>query len=99
MAALAYLLPPLSGLVAYFSRGDARLRFHGLQSVVLGVAWPAALYLASALSPDATIFALLLGTGAWLVLLFGAALGKDPRLPGGRFLQSAAAEDPRADGD
>ncbi|MEA2446774.1 MAG: hypothetical protein QOK47_411, partial [Actinomycetota bacterium] len=44
MAALAYLLPPVTGLIAFLFAIDPRLRFHGLQSVALGAVWPVAIY-------------------------------------------------------
>ena len=96
MAALAYLLPPLSGLVAYFSSGSERVRWHGLQSVLVGVAWPVALFGAALLSPGVTQAVALLGTLVWLTFLLGAAVGRDPALPGaGSRLRALAQEPPR----
>lgn len=91
MAALAYLLLPLSGLIAFLAGSSPRLRFHGLQAIAIGTLWPAALY-AAALGPASVVQAVFaLGVTAWLVLLSSAALGKDLRLPGlGRFLEEAA---------
>jgi uncharacterized membrane protein len=96
VAALAYLLLPLSGLLAYLLADDPRLRVHGLQAITVGALWPTAIYAASALSPTATRVAFAAGALTWIVLLIGAALGKNPRLPLiGRFLERAAAEPPR----
>jgi uncharacterized membrane protein len=97
VAGLAYLLPPLSGLVAYLMAGTGRIRWHGLQSVVLGVVWPAALYAGSATSPGVTQAAAVGGLGVWLFFLVGAAAGRNPRWPvAGRWLRALAAESPRA---
>jgi uncharacterized membrane protein len=97
VAGLAYLLPPLSGLVAYLAAGDDRIRWHGLQSVVLGVLWPAALYAGSAVSPGVTQAAAIGGIAVWLLFLVGAATGRDPRWPvAGQWLRVLAAESPRA---
>ena len=97
MAALAYLLPPLSGLLVYLSAEGERPRWHGLQSVLLGVLWPAALYTGSAVSPGVTQGNAVCGTVVWLLFLGGAASGRDPRWPvAGRWLRELAAESPRA---
>jgi uncharacterized membrane protein len=96
VAAFAYLLLPVSGLLAYLLTDDPRLRVHGLQAITVGTLWPAAIYGASAVSPTATRVAFAVGAVTWIVLLVGAALGKNPRLPLiGRFLDRAAAETPR----
>jgi uncharacterized membrane protein len=97
VAALAYLLLPVSGIAAYLTSRSSRVRFHGLQAVALGLAWPAALYACTYLSPGATQVCALLGGTTWLGFLLTAAFGLDPRLPVvGRYLQRAAAEDPRS---
>jgi uncharacterized membrane protein len=96
MAALAYVLLPVSGITAYLLSSSARVRLHGLQAITLGVLWPAALYAGSALSPVATRIAFVVGAAAWLVLLVSAALGRDLHIPlAGRWLARAAAEPPR----
>lgn len=96
MAVLAYLLPPASGLVAYLVTSSARVRWHGLQSIVLGVVWPAALYAGSLLSPAVTQAAAVAGLGTWLVFVVGTALGRDPSWPGmGPWLRRLAAAPPR----
>ena len=96
MAALAYVLPPLSGLVAYLSGGSERIRWHGLQSVLLGVIWPVALFGAALLTPGVTQIVWLIGAVAWLTLLLGAAVGRDPRLPAvGARLRAWAQDAPR----
>jgi hypothetical protein len=96
VAGLAYLLPPLTGLLAYFAGADERARFHGLQSVALGVAWPAAMYAGSWVTPGLTQAAWAAGAIAWLGLLVGAAAGRDPRLPwAGSRLRRLASSPPR----
>ena len=96
MAALAYLFPPLSGLIAYFTASAKRTRFHGLQSVFFGLLWPLALYGCSAISPGVTQIGFLIGALVWLLLLLVTAVGRDPRLPGtGRLLTRLSAEPPR----
>lgn len=92
MATFAYLLLPITGLVALLSGRDARTRFHGLQAISLGLLWPVALY-AAALGPSVAVQAVFVaGALVWLVFLFGTALGRDPRLPGlGRLLGAVAA--------
>ena len=96
MAALAYLLLPVSGLAAYLLSERPRVRTHGLQAIALGLVWPAAAYAASAISPVATRVVFAAGAVTWIVFLVGAGLGKDPRLPVvGRLLERAAAEPTR----
>ena len=95
-AALAYLLPPLSGLVAYFTSGSDRIRWHGLQSILLGALWPVALFAAALFSPGATQVVAAVGAIAWIALLVGAGLGRDPTLPGvGGLLRGLARDSPR----
>lgn len=81
MAPLAYLFLPVTGMFAYFSGRSHRVRFHGLQAVLLGVLWPAALYGASAVSESATRVTFGLGVVAWLALIVITATGRDPRFP------------------
>ena len=88
MAALAYLLPPLSGLLAYSLGRDQRARFHGLQAVAFGFLWPVAIYAGSLAGPTGTRIIFALGVLIWVGLLVVTALGRDPRLPGGRRLRS-----------
>jgi uncharacterized membrane protein len=93
MPALAYLLLPVSGMLAYFNGTSARMRFHGLQAIVLGAAWPAALYGGSAVSPAATRAVAVAGAAVWLLLIVTAALGFDL---GPRALKRWAEESPKA---
>ena len=88
MAALAYLLPPLSGLLVYSMGRDPRARFHGLQAVVFGFLWPAAIYAGSLAGPTGTRVVFALGALIWISFFGITALGRDPRLPGGRRLRS-----------
>ena len=88
MAALAYLLPPLSGLLAYSLGRDQRVRFHGLQAVAFGFLWPVAIYAGSLAGPTGTRITFALGVLIWIGFLVVTALGRDPRLPGGRRLRS-----------
>ena len=81
MSGAAYVLLPVTGLLAYFTAGQSRTRFHGLQAIVLGLVWPLALYIA-ALGP-AILVQLVFAVGAltWLAFLVLAAFGRNPRLP------------------
>ncbi|CAN5789813.1 hypothetical protein BH18ACT15_BH18ACT15_15440 [soil metagenome] len=81
MAALSYLLLPISGLVAYLKGRKARTRFHGLQAILVGLLWPVALLACSAVSPGATQVAFGAGALLWLTLLVSSAAGADLRLP------------------
>ena len=90
MAALAYVLLPLSGLVAFVLARSARIRFHGAQAIVVGLAWGLALYGASALSSSITRVVWGLGALVWFVLLVGTALGRDPAVPGLRGVLETA---------
>jgi uncharacterized membrane protein len=97
VAALAYLLLPVTGLAAYLTGKSERVRFHGLQAIALGLAWPAALYGCTYLTPGATQACAVAGAALWLGFLVTTALGLNPRIPvAGNYLQRAAAEDPRA---
>jgi uncharacterized membrane protein len=96
MAALAYLLLPVTGLLAYFNSASVRVRFHGLQAVLLGLIWPLAIYGFSALSAGAGLVAWAGGAVVWLGLMLTTAAGLDPRLPlVGPYLRRAAAQAPR----
>ena len=81
MAALAYLVLPVTGLVAYFSGRTPRARWHGLQAIVIGALWPASLYLASASKESLVLPVALGGAAVWLLFLVATALGRDPSLP------------------
>ena len=94
MAALAYIFPPLSGLIAYLRGRSERVRFHGLQAVLLGLLWPGALYICSWISPGATQIAFAVMALLWLVALVGTAVGRNPGFPGLRGVLRAAAETP-----
>jgi uncharacterized membrane protein len=96
MAALAYLLLPVSGLIAYFGGGSARTRFHGIQAVLYGVAWPALIYAASWVAETATRLVFIGGTLVWLLLIVATAAGKNPSMPGlARHIERWAADSPR----
>jgi uncharacterized membrane protein len=88
MAALAYLFPPLTGLLAYSLGRAERVRWHGLQSVAFGFAWPALIYVGSFAGPLVTRLVFALGALVWIGFLVTTAVGRDPRLPGGRKLRS-----------
>jgi uncharacterized membrane protein len=81
MAALAYLLLPVTGLVAYFSGKTPRARWHGLQAIVLGALWPALLYVAAATVESLVLPVAIVGAAVWLLFLLAAAVGRDPALP------------------
>jgi uncharacterized membrane protein len=86
MAALSYLLLPLTGTIVFFFGSDARARFHGLQAVIFGLVWPITLYAASALGETATRLTFGLGAILWLAVLSLTAAGRNPSLPGLRPL-------------
>jgi uncharacterized membrane protein len=94
MVGLAYLFPPISGLVAYLKGASARVRFHGLQAIALGLVWPATLFAGSWVSPGATQAVFVAGVIVWLTLLVSAAAGIDVRLPGVAGLLERAARPP-----
>lgn len=99
MAALAYVLLPLSGVVAFLVGSSVRVRFHGLQAIAFGGIWALAAYAGSALSPVVTIGVFAVGSILWLALLLTTAAGRDLRLPGAAFLHEiAAAVAPDPDG-
>ncbi|MDQ3785143.1 MAG: hypothetical protein M3360_09785 [Actinomycetota bacterium] len=87
MAALAYLLLPISGGIAYFFAKSPRVRLHGLQAALLGALWPAALYAGARVSPGVTQAVFVVMGVIWLVVMASAAVGKDLWFPGlGRLL-------------
>lgn len=100
MAALAYVLLPLSGLTAFFMASSPRVRLHGLQSVLIGALWPGALYAGSAITPGATQAVFVAGVLIWLVIMGAAALGIDLWLPGigGPVARAAGLARPAKDG-
>jgi uncharacterized membrane protein len=81
MAAFAYLLLPVTGLIAYLTGHDTRARTHGLQAIVVGLVWPLCLYVA-AFGPAVAV-QITFGVGAvvWLGLLVLTLFGRDPVLP------------------
>ena len=96
MAALAYLLLPVTGLFAFFGSASARVRFHGLQAVLIGLLWPAAIYVGSALSETAAQAAWAGGAVVWLGLMLTTAAGHDLRIPVvGTYLRRAAIQGPK----
>ena len=96
-AGLAYLLLPVTGLIASLKGKSARTRFHGSQAIVIGVLWPLGLFAASALSPGASKVAFLVGALVWLGYMLLTLFGGDPKLPlVGRALKEAAGSDPKA---
>lgn len=96
MAAISYVLLPITGLVALALGNTPRTRFHGLQAIVFGTVWAAALYAASALSPGVTKVVFAAGAAGWVFLIGSTALGRDPKLPGvAGVLHRAAADDLR----
>jgi len=96
VAALSYLLLPITGLFAYFGSASPRVRFHGLQAVLVGFLWPAAIYAGSALSQTAALVAWVGGAAVWLALMLTTAAGLDLRLPVvGTYLKQAATQGPK----
>ena len=101
MAALAYLLLPVTGLIAYVAGRDQRVRTHGLQAIVLGLVWPVSLYAAALGPPVAVQITFGLGATGWLALLVLTMLGRDPVLPvvGGALAalaESSTKDEPRS---
>lgn len=93
MAGLAYLLLPVSGAIAYFNGQRARTRFHGIQAVILGAVWPAALWGGSRIGPDVTFALAVGGAIVWIVFMGAALLGRDLRFPFiGKALERLAAD-------
>ena len=90
MAALAYVLLPLSGLIAFLVGATARMRFHGLQAMALGAVWAVAAYVASWIAPMLTAVVFVVGGLVWIALMLAALLGRDLRLPGAASLQQVA---------
>ena len=86
MAAFAYVLLPLSGLIAFLVGDDPRMRFHGLQAIAVGLVWALAAYVASWIAPPVTLAVFLAGALLWLILILSTLLGRDLRLPGSRWL-------------
>ncbi len=98
MSGLAYLLLPVSGALAFVLGRDPRLRFHGLQAIVLGLLWPLALYGGSAVSPATSRIVFFAGAVVWFGFAIAAAVGRDPKLPlVWERLQRLAQEDLRAE--
>ena len=93
MAALAYLLLPVTGLLAYLTGRDRRTRAHGLQAISIGLLWPVCLYVA-ALGPAVAVqVVFVIFTLVWLAFLLLTLLGRDPWLPiVGRKLAALAEE-------
>jgi uncharacterized membrane protein len=95
VAALAYLLLPVTGLVAYLKGSSRRVRFHGLQAIAIGLLWPLALYACTYAGPGATQAAFAIGGVVWVGFLASSAFGLTPRIPLlGPVLWRAAAGDP-----
>lgn len=90
VAALAYVLLPLTGTCALLLARSARVRLHGAQAIVVGLGWGGALYGASLTSAAVTRVVWGIGALVWVGLLIGTALGKDPVVPGLRGLLEAA---------
>ena len=92
MAAFAYLLLPVSGLIAFLTGRDARSRFHGLQAITLGLVWPIVLY-AAALGPAVAVQVVFAaGAVVWVAFLVTTMFGRNPRIPAlGSYLESLSA--------
>lgn len=81
MAAFAYVLLPITGLVAYMTGRDQRTRAHGLQAISIGLLWPACLY-AAAFGPAVVVqVVFVIFTLVWLVLLLLTLFGRDVWFP------------------
>lgn len=94
MAAIAYSLLPLSGLIAFLVAKDPRVRFHGLQAIVVGTVWAGAIYVGSWLSSLVVRGVFVVGGLVWLALMATALFGLDVKLPGiGNALRRLAIRD------
>lgn len=92
VAALAYSLLSVTGLLAFLTAADARVRFHGLQAIAIGLGWALLLYAAAVVSERLTQFVFAAGVLVWLAFLLATLLGRDPKLPLlGRALASTAS--------
>ena len=89
---MAYVLLPVTGLVAYLSGTDARTRFHGLQAIAIGLVWPLLLY-AAGLGPAVAVQIVFAGgLLVWFGFLIATVARRDPRLPAvGGMLERLAA--------
>jgi uncharacterized membrane protein len=90
MAAFAYVLLPLTGVIAFLVGSSERVRFHGLQAIALGLVWGVAAYAASAIAAPLTIGVFAIGAIVWAGLIVTTLLGRDLTLPGGRVLRAIA---------
>jgi uncharacterized membrane protein len=93
VAALAYVLLPVSGLIAFLKGSTVRTRWHGLQAIVVGAVWPVLLYAATWTAPVVTQAVGVVGAILWVALIVTTALGKDLQLPvvGSRLRTAARA--------
>ena len=81
MAALAYVLLPVTGLIAFLKGSSPRIRFHGLQAISIGAAWPVLLFAATWTTPVVTQLIGVAGLLLWVTLIVTTALGRDLQLP------------------
>jgi uncharacterized membrane protein len=81
VAAFAYVLLPVSGLIAYLKGATARTRFHGLQAIVFGAVWPVLLFAATWTTPLVTQVVGAAGALLWIALVVTTAVGRDLQLP------------------
>jgi uncharacterized membrane protein len=91
--ALAYLLGPITGIIfLVIEKNDQFVRFHAMQSTVLGLAWIVASFVLSvvfgAIPVIGWLFGFLLsivmaigGVVLWLLLMFKAYQGQEWELP------------------
>jgi uncharacterized membrane protein len=98
VAALAYVLLPITGLIAFLKGSTARIRFHGLQAILFGAAWAVFLYAATWTTPVVTQVVFAAGLLLWMALMVAAAFGRDIVLPiAGGPLRSLAEIPPSHD--
>ena len=97
VAALAYVLLPLSGVIAFLFGSTVRMRFHGLQAIALGTIWALLAYAASWIAPVVTALVFGLGTLVWLAAMITALIGVDLRLPGAKVLERVAGREAGSD--
>lgn len=91
MAAAAYLLLPITGVLALAFARTPRVRAHGAQAIAFGLLWPAALFAASALGSGLTQAVFLVGLVVYVGLIGATLLGRDLLL--GVFARYGEVED------
>ena len=77
VAAAAYILLPISGLIALAFARTPRVRAHGAQAIAFGLLWSLALFGASAIGSTVTQLVFAAGAVLYLVLIGATLAGRD----------------------